>query len=418
MKIRPIAFLLIVLTSVLILSSVVAQDTTTESTALTDKITGYTTYLSDRYNLSLKDEVEQTQFVDAATLINGAVEVPADVDLEGFTNLEAVLSSVYYVNLDELALTYSKDKADSVLANISSVSAELPLAQRQELATALDGGLVDGAFLETYDLSAPVSANSASYLLGQILELTGQYKHYIGLVTDADIYNRLVYTWQSFDQVLAPELQQPANALILMGVITGYNLKRTSLNANFDPKLTIVYGHANIDHVRQLIALLRSEGLDAKVQLEPKTSAYLYLAEWGKPTVSPEFQVEALDDGNYIAYAKELDLDFEFNTQEDRNRFDLIIKTYAKRNSDDVTGLILGSWRQPLYSSRVTIPDYIQVKNNVVYTGEFYLQSFSFTEKSDAIVSSFKDNYPDGKVEDWNLWVNEAFHNYLLGKPN
>lgn len=418
MKIRPITLLLIILSSGLIFSSVVAQDTTAESTALTDKVNGYTQYLSDRYNLTLKDEVEQKQFTDAATLINGVVEVPADVDLEGFTNLEAVLNAVYYVNLDELAFTYSKDKTDNVLAKVSGVSADLPLGQRQELATALDGGLVDNAFLEAYDLSAPVSADSGSYLLGQILELTGQYKHYIGLVSDADIYNRLVYTWQSFDQVLAPELQKPANELIRKGVITGYNLKRTSLNANFDPKRTIVYGHANIDHVRQLVALLRSEGLDAKVQLEPKTSAYLYLAEWGEPTVSPEFQVEALDDGNYIAYAKELDLDFEFNTEEDRNRFDSIIKTYAKRNSDDVTGLIFGSWRQPLYSSRVTIPDYIEVKNNVVYTGEFYLQSFSLSEKSDAIVSSFKADYPDGKVEVWDLWVNQAFHNYLLGKPN
>jgi len=418
MKIRPITLLLIVLSSVLIFSAAIAQDKPAESAAITDKISGYAQYLSDRYNLTLKGDVEQKQFTDAAVLINGVVETPADVDLEGFTNLEAILRSVYYVNLDELALTFSKDKTDAVLANIKSVSAELPLVQRQELATALDGGLVDSSFLEAYSLSAPVSADSASYLLGQILELTGQYKHYIGLVSDADIYNRLVYTWQSFDQVLAPELQQPANALIRKGVITGYNLKRTSLNANFDPQLTIVYGHANIDHARQLIALLRSEGLEAKVQLEPKTSAYLYLAAWGKPTVSPEFQVEALDDGNYIAYAKEYDLDFEFNTQENRNRFDTIIKTYAKKNSDDQPGLILGSWRQPLYSSRVTVPDYIEVKNNVVYTGEFYLQSFSLPEKSDAIISSFKADYTDGKVDVWDLWVNEAFHNYLLGKPN
>jgi len=418
MKIRPITLLLIVLSSVLIFSAAIAQDKPAESAAITDKISGYAQYLSDRYNLTLKGDVEQKQFTDAAVLINGVVETPADVDLEGFTNLEAILRSVYYVNLDELALTFSKDKTDAVLANIKSVSAELPLVQRQELATALDGGLVDSSFLEAYSLSAPVSADSASYLLGQILELTGQYKHYIGLVSDVDIYNRLVYTWQSFDQVLAPELQQPANALIRKGVITGYNLKRTSLNANFDPQLTIVYGHANIDHARQLIALLRSEGLEAKVQLEPKTSAYLYLAAWGKPTVSPEFQVEALDDGNYIAYAKEYDLDFEFNTQENRNRFDTIIKTYAKKNSDDQPGLILGSWRQPLYSSRVTVPDYIEVKNNVVYTGEFYLQSFSLPEKSDAIISSFKADYTDGKVDVWDLWVNEAFHNYLLGKPN
>lgn len=58
------------------------------------------------------------------------------------------------------------------------------------------------------------------------------------------------------------------------------------------------------------------------------------------------------------------------------------------------------------------------MKNNVASVGGFYLQSFSLVENSDAIVSSYKTNFADGKVEVWNLWVNEAFHNYLPDKPN
>jgi hypothetical protein len=414
MKPRPmIVFLMLILSSVFVAAPLGAQESPVD---LADQIGAYTDFLVNRHGLSLSDTVEQAQFAEAATQFTEAIELPADLDLEGFSNLEAIVQSVYYVNLDELAFTYSESMVEEELSALSGIPADLPFARQQELVTALDSGLVDSAFITAYDLDAPVSAEAAYYLLGQILDQTGQYKHDIGLTSDPDIYNRLIYTWESFDQVLAPELQAPANQLIREGIITGYNLKRTSLNADFDPALTIVYGHANIDHARQLIALLRREGLEARVQLEPKTSAFLYLAEWGEPSTSPEFQVEALDDGNYIAYAKEYDLVFEFADAESRDRFDTIIKTYAKKDADDEPGLILGSWWQPLYSSRIALTDYIQVTNNVVYIGDFYLQSFALIENSEAIQTSFGANFADGTVEVWDLWVNEAFHNYLMGE--
>src|SRR3982751_2609053 len=104
MKIRPIALFLLIFSSVLIFGTTFAQDK--PDTDITSKITRYSTFLKDRYELTLKDEVEQSQFTDAAKLIGGTVEIPSDLDLEGFTNLEAVFNSVYYANLDELALTY------------------------------------------------------------------------------------------------------------------------------------------------------------------------------------------------------------------------------------------------------------------------------------------------------------------------
>ena len=399
--------------AVLSLTPLASAQTDTSSCPIAD----YAAFLSDRYGVQLSGDVDQTQFADAAAGIAGVVEIPTDVDLDGFTQLEALLTSLYYVNLDELALTFPEDKADKALADVTGLPADLPLAQRQALAAAFDAGLIDAGCISAADLSGPVSAEFAGTLLGQIANLTGNYEHWLGSTGDADIYNRLVYAYGSFDQVLEPELQAPANDLIRKEVITGYNLKRTSQDAGFDPDLSIVYGHANLDHARQLIGLLRSEDIDARLALEPKTSAYLYLAEWGEPTVSPEFQVEPLDDGNYIAYAKEFDLAFAFNDEADRDRFDAIIKAYAKKDEKDEPGLILGSWWQPLYSSRTALKDYVQVVNNVVYLNQFYLQSFSLPDKSEAIIDGFKTAYPDGKVEVWDLWVNEAFHNYLLGLP-
>lgn len=81
-------------------------------------------------------------------------------------------------------------------------------------------------------------------------------------------------------------------------------------------------------HALQLIGLIKSLGIDAKVQFEPKTSAYLSLAEWGgEPPTEPELQSDVLEDGNWITHAKEYDLLFEFSSVEDRDQFDTIIRT-------------------------------------------------------------------------------------------
>jgi hypothetical protein len=377
----------------------------------------YLSFLNDRYGIDLTGEIDQEQFTAAAVTLVGEVETPQALDLDGFTGLEAVLYALYYANLDELAYTYPEAKVTEALQKLDDVSAALPLAHRQELAAAIDAGLLNTDCVDADALASPVSGEFAGYVLGQVLELTGRYENFFGYTTDPDIYSRLIYAWNAFNQVLQPEITGPANQLIRDGVITGYNVKRTTLNADFNSELSIVYGHANINHARQLIALLRSEDIMAKVLLEPKTSAFLYLAEWGEPTASPEFQIEPLDDGNYIAYAKEFDLAFEFSSIEDRDRFDEIIKAYAKKDEDNEPGLIVGSWWQPLYSSRVELPEYIAVVNNVAFIGDFYIQSFSLVEKSDAVLEGFRAAYPDGDVQVWDLWVNQAFYNYLIGLP-
>jgi hypothetical protein len=403
--------LLVALFSLLVPVAISAQEA--ECTVSSDA-EQYAQFLSTRYMIDFDETVSQDDFISALESIAPGADV-SEMDMEGFSNLEAVTYTLYYANMDELAFTYPEDKASAVLTAWGSVPDELSSAQQSELSAAIDVGLLE-ANCAGLDLEGDVSGDVANYLLGRLLVLSGQYEYALGMVSDADIYNRVYYTYNSFDQVLMPELQASANDLIRQGVITGYNVKRSTANAIFDPELTITYGHSNIAHAIQLIGLLRSEGLDAQVLLEPKTSAFLYLAEWGEPSPSPEFQVEPLDDGNYIAYAKEFDIAFEFATAEDKLRFDEVIKTYAKRNSEDQTGLILGSWWQPLYYATVDVEDYIPVKNNVAAMGPIYLQSFSLTEDSEQVAASFAEAFTDAEVSTSDLWVNQAFHNYLMGE--
>ena len=378
----------------------------------------YAEFLADNFDISFEEPVSQDAFLDAlraAIPAAEAVEVPAEVDMEGFSALEAVLTAVHLANLDELGYTYPEAKVAETLAGWSAAPEDLALARRQELAAAVDAGLL-GAGWRMVDMAALPGADFATDLLGNTLLVTGDYKDFLGRSTDPDIINKLMYAWDSFDQVSMPELQASANALIADGVITGYNIKRTAQSANAAQARTLIYGHANMEHAKQLIGLLRSEGLEADVMLEPKTSAFLYLDEWGEPTESPEFQVEPLEGGNGIAYAKEYDLVFEFDDPLDRDRFDEVIKQFAKKNEQDQPGLLIGSWWQPLYSSRVAVEEYIPVKNNVVSGDQFYIQSFSLNENSSDVVAAFESAFPEAEVSFHDLWVNEAFHNYLMGE--
>jgi hypothetical protein len=387
--------------------------TTADSTA------DYAEFLTDSYQITLPETVTQDAYTAAAEQIIGAtaaIALPAEIDLDGFTSLEAILMTVHLANVDELGYTFPADKVDATLAGWASLPSELAVERRQELAAAVASGLLASGW-QSIDLMEPVSNERAINLLGNLSLLTGNYKDFLGRSTDPDIVNKLMYAWTSFDQVLMPELQESANQLIAEGVITGYNIKRSAQRTQAAPQRTLIYGHSNMEHAKQLIGLLRSEGLEADIQLEPKTSAFLYLDEWGEPTQSPEFVVEPLEGGNGIAYSKEYDLVFEFDDPADRDQFDLVIKQYAKKNEENQPGLITGSWWQPLYSSRVELAGYFPVKNNVVTDDQFYIQSFSLVEASDAVVAAFQAAYPEATVTVSDLWVNEAFHNYLLGEP-
>jgi len=395
----------------LVILSVSVVGITAQDTVCTS-VEDYASFLDTRYGVSFEGEVTQADFVAAAEMVAGEAELPEALDMEGFSAMEAALVTLYYANLDEIALTYSAEKITETVAEM-----DLDESRAAELSVAYDTGLLEASCAEI-DMEAALDAETATYLLGRLLVVSGQYEYSLGMVSDPDIYNRVYYIYNSFDQVLMPDLQASANQLIRDGVITGYNVKRSSLAAAFDPDLTVVYGHSNIAHAIQLIGLMRSEGFDAHVLLEPKTSAFLYLAEWGKPSVAPEFQVEPLPDGNYIAYAKEFDIAFEFETEADMLRFDEMVKQYAKRNAEDQTDLILGSWWQPLYYTTVEADAYIPVKNNVAAMGPFYLQSFSLTEDSDAVAEAFSSAFGEAEVSVDDLWVNEAFHNYLMGEAS
>jgi hypothetical protein len=431
---------LAVLTAILF-SSVSTLSTTAEAS---DSAGSYKQFLKNQYTISLSDSLSKGDFVIAVNSILKAeakdqTNVFTDLQkdspyykaalslhekgilsegkLQGdqpLTQLQATFIALKAAGLKELAYTYPKDKIKAALAKVHidyDQNNQLTLQAAQELAAAIDTGLVSSEF----EADAAAGESFANELLGKILTFQGQYKHYIGTTSDDDIFRKINDTWRTEDLISSTDLRAVFDEALKKNLITGYNLKDSRFDANFDPKLSLTYGHSDITHAIQLIGLLRSENIQAKVQLEPKTSAFIYLKEWGEPTQSDDYQVVQIENGNFIAYAKEYDIEFEFDNAEQKNKFQQVIFQFAKKNSKDETGLIYSSWWQPLYYSLTDVKDYKVIANNKVSKGHYYAQSFSLSDKSDDVVTGLKKINASLNVDSYKFWVDEPFYNYLLG---
>lgn len=358
---------------------------------------------------------DQPLFQAAAALYErGILAGPAIEADQPLTNYVAVAIALRAADLKELALTYPAAKADNALAKLNVKKGALGVKAAQEVAAAFDTGLLPAKLGTGFKPGAVASDELIHTLLGQVLITKGLYKQYIGYTSDSDIYAKLSTAYEISDLIDAPKLQKLVNTALEQELITGYNIKDTRFDANFIDSLSLIYGHSDFKHALQLIGLLRSEGIDAKVQFEPKTSAFLFLAEWGDPGPN----VVQIENGNYIAFAKEYDLAFEFATAADKASFDGIIEQFAKKNAADQQGLIYGSWWQPLYYSSTELGNYEQITNNLISDPDstFTVNPFSLNEDSEKVVNGLKAIDPDAIITPFKFWVDKPFFRYLHGE--
>ncbi|QYR22356.1 hypothetical protein KZ483_05050 [Paenibacillus sp. sptzw28] len=369
--------------------------------------------------VAFSDLDASSPFYEAAAALRGngilsGSEVRASGTLSAF---QALFIAVKAADLSELAYSYPQSKTASSLTKLH-LKADVfqSVTAAQEVAAAIDAGLVAPAYYKELKPGAPATKAFVEQLLGQVLSTKGLYEHYIGRTSDADIYAKLFDSYRTSDVIEAPELEAVVNDALEQGLVTGYNLKDSRYDPNFIDSLTITYGHSDIKHAVQLIGLLRSEGIDAKVQFEPKTSAFVHLLEWGEPSPDNDNRYKKLANGNYIASAKEYDISFEFKSAADKERFQPIVLQYAKKNSDDTKGLIAGSWWQPLYYSLTKLKDYDIITNNkITGDGPYYAQSFSLNKDSESIAAGFRKIAPEAHVSTYTFWVDRPFYNYLTG---
>ena len=350
---------------------------------------------------------------------------PIEIGRDGAVDENALIAEgLRMAGLEELALTYTKEEAHEKVNEklkrapkiMTGMDASAAAAYAPYLACALDMGLI-----------GPEGLQDIPDFLYRCAEIAGKGRHYLGHVSDENILSVIRSALNSFTNFHAEEMKALGNEIVLRGATTGYSLKYTGYDARFLAEYTFRYGHSDFQHAQQLIGLLRSEGLDAYVQLEPKVSAYEYMLDWGEPAEpTPTYAVVQVKGDRYICYAVEYDLVLEFDTVEDRRAFDLLIETYAKKYDDRVDGdgrattaLLAESWWQPLYFSSAPVNglNFGELTDNVVYdkTGNFAIHSFSLSENADTIAEVVAEAAPELEVNSQIVYANAAFIRYITG---
>lgn len=389
-----------------------------ENTPQADSGAGDGEYLRVFFDVEVPDgTVDAAGFSENLKKVAGeeAPEVEGDLTWAG-----AVKAAVAAADYEELALSYPQEKVEERLEHYG-VDAPAEEADGAYIACALDVDLIsreEGAMAAAQDA---LDKAGAEKLLMNIAQANGDGRNYLGMASDPDIYGKVDQMWNSFIIFDDGQLSEVGKTAVEQQVTTGYGIKSAAYDARFLPELTLQYGHSDIKHAHQLIGLLNSENMDAKIQLEPKISIYQYLLEWGPvPEPTPTYEVKQFGD-LYLVYAVEYDLKLEFNNAEDMLRFDSVINEFAKKNegNEEAVGLIYGSWWQPLYSTTKTdMPEdaYHQIFDCVVTNGMYSIHPFALPEDKDSVVSQLKGLAGDLEVTPVERFCNTAFYSYLKGE--
>ncbi len=375
-------------------------------------------YLAKYFGVkSLPNSITWSQFNDALNKVAGVQA--KDMKAGGAVNfLDAVKTAVIGANFEELALTYPVEKSAASLKK-NGVNKSIDSAYASYLACAFDTSLITKEQAATAEANSALDKTAAMELLMAIANANGTARNFIGYTDEPDIYGKLINAREAFVIFNDDKLTSVGTKAVMKKVTTGYNLRNSNYDAKFIPELTLSYGHSTTKHASQLLGLLASEGIVAKVQLEPKTSVFEYLPEWGDvPPATPEYVVKKINDKFMLAYSSEYDMVFEFATQKDKLRFDSLIMDYAKKSSENEDGkpLLFASWWQPLYTSTVEMKDgYSQIYDNVITDGIYSLHPFCMPKNVKTVAAAFKAIDPSVEIKAVPLWCDVPFFRYLQG---
>lgn len=298
------------------------------------------------------------------------------------------------LSLTELAETYSP-------AQISSLTQQLG-------ADKYDALMVTIGALTPMDLKKPAENSDK---LQAFVDAQQSKTRYLGNISDKNIVPRLLAAWETAIFPNDPKTLISLNKFIDKGYTSGYNLVDMREESGFDKTRMIRYGHNDIHHAAQLVYLLKREGFDPKVQLTPKSSAFVYLEEWGES----DYPVTTLKSGKKVAIASEYNLDFEFPTIAERDRFQALIDQYAKKNSADQKGLIRAAWWQPFYRSYVPVTGYDEVTETRVTKGHYQADLMALPENAEKQAENIRKAKSGMQVKSEKVWVNPSFFRYLKG---
>ena len=197
------------------------------------------------------------------------------------TWFSAVKAAVAAADYEELALSYPEDKIKDRLEQYG-VKMDETNEYARYVAAAPDTSLITSETAKKVVAEDAFTAEDEISLLMAIAKCQMEAQETtLACQMIQNIYAKLDQAWNSFILFDDSKLAEIGKEAVQNKVTTGYGLKSAAYSARFLPELTLQYGHSDIKHVHQLMGLLNSENITAKVQLEPKISIYQYLPEWG-----------------------------------------------------------------------------------------------------------------------------------------
>ncbi len=307
--------------------------------------------------------------------------------------------TVVTLQLEELAATLT---AAQISALLDGRGGELPPRQQEAAAVLISAGV-----LRASDLGDP--ARIAQKTARFATALRTRHPGFRGRIEDASMPADIALR-QTYDELLAANaLLTGLGELLAEGVLTGYDLRRLGVYEEIPESHGFVYSHSSWRHLRQLVALLRREGVGGWLYITPKVSAFLYRDGWG----GDPSNLATLPTGQRIVQAREMAVLFEFDAPDDRARFHELIMQYAKKDSDDEPGLLADSWWQPFYYTDGLLEGFEKISLVVVSAGEQEATLTVLEENTQRVVERLASFPWEVRVD--TVWVNPAFKRFLEG---
>jgi len=326
------------------------------------------------------------------------------------SHIEAIEMLIKLADLEELSCTYNASKINSLFHDVIKDEAILSDVQLQHLAVAVDVGLVFKGKIRFLDMHSSLTKDFAYHLLFKTTLFVNNKKKFIGYVTEPDIISRLEEKWNSTGMIPNPDIEKVMNDLIRKKIISGYHIKMSEEVANFDHHLKITYTHDNFKHVKQLVGLIISENIQAKINIEKKHSTFIYYNEWD---ITENLSVEPINDKIFLASRLESDIVFEFASPDKKDHFRAVTNDFAKKEYNRSKNILFQSWYEPLITSDVPLNSYNRIKEITIQHGSYLILTFVAEETLTKAVNKMSEFYEKSMIRSRSVWVNDDFYLYL-----
>ncbi len=383
--------------------------------------------LWDSQNHFIKDFTKRMTFISAKDTITDIYEVGL-VSIFGkkfdFSNyefreatghkeishIEAIEMLIKLADLEELAYTYDASKMNRLFHDVIKDETILSDVQLQYLAVAVDLGFVFKGKIRFLDMHSSLTKDFAYHLLFKTTLFVNNKKKFIGYVTEPDIISRLEEKWNSTGIIPDPDIENVMNDLIRKKIISGYHIKMSEEVANFDHHLKITYTHDNFKHVKQLVGLIISENIQAKINIEKKHSTFIYYTEWD---ITENLSIEPINDKIFLASRLESDIVFEFASPEKKDHFRAVTNDFAKKEYNRSKSILFQSWYEPLITSDVPLNSYNRINEITIQHDSYMILTFVAAETLTKALNKLSEFYEKAMIQSRSVWVNDDFYLYL-----